>query len=98
MPKFMRPYIERIVDVISDGNCGFRAIAETMGLTEERHVFWINTIVSEHSWRLRTRETNFTKKPTNQDNPILCDTSVKANEEFEDVVEHLDDLISLDEI
>jgi len=29
----------------------------------------------------------------------LCgDTSVKANEEFEDVVEHLDDLISLDEI
>jgi len=39
------------------------------------------------------------KKPINQDNPILCnDTPVKANEEFEDVVEHLDDLISLDEI
>ena len=39
------------------------------------------------------------KKPTNQDNPILCgDTPVKAKEKFEDVVEHLDDLISLDEI
>ena len=39
------------------------------------------------------------KKPTNQDNPILLnDTLVKANEEFEDVVEHLDDLISLGEI
>jgi len=29
----MRPYIEKIVDVIGDGNCGFRAIAESMGLT-----------------------------------------------------------------
>jgi hypothetical protein len=39
------------------------------------------------------------KKSTNQDNPIMFDdTLVKANEEFEDVVEHLDDLISLDEI
>jgi len=28
------------------------------------------------------------KKPTNQDNPILFDTPVKANEEFEDIVEH----------
>jgi len=29
----------------------------------------------------------------------LCeDTPVKANEEFEDIVEHLNDLISLDEI
>jgi len=39
------------------------------------------------------------KKPTNQDNPILLnDTPVKANEDFEDVLEHLDDLISLGEI
>jgi len=45
------------------------------------------------------RETGSTKKPTNQDNPILLnDTPVKANEEFEDVVEHLEDLISLGEI
>jgi len=35
------------------------------------------------------------KKPTNQDNPILLnDTPVKANEDFEDFLEHLDDLIS----
>jgi len=46
-----------------------------------------------------TRETRFhPKKPTNQENPVLCDTPVKTNEEFEDVVKHLDDLISLDEI
>ena len=36
------------------------------------------------------------KQPTNQDNSILLnDTPVKANEDFEDVLEHLDDLISL---
>jgi len=39
------------------------------------------------------------KNPTNQDNPIMFDdTSVKVNEEFEDVLEHLDDLLLLDEI
>ena len=39
------------------------------------------------------------KKPTNQYNPILLnDTPVKANEDFEDVLEHLDDFISLGEI
>ncbi|KEH38320.1 hypothetical protein MTR_2g067910 [Medicago truncatula] len=38
------------------------------------------------------------KKDSNQHNAVFCDTPVKANEEFEDLVEHLDDLISLDEI
>jgi len=39
------------------------------------------------------------KKPTNQDIPIMFnDTPVKANEEFEDVMEHLDNLLLLDEI
>nr|ABP02613.1 transposase, putative [Medicago truncatula] len=39
------------------------------------------------------------KKPTNQENPIMFnDTPVKANTEFEDVLEHLDDLLLLDEI
>jgi len=39
------------------------------------------------------------KKPTNQDNPIMFDdTPVKANAEFEDVLEYLDDLLLLDEI
>jgi len=38
------------------------------------------------------------KKPTNQDNPIMFDdTPVKANEVFEDVMEHLNDLLLLDE-
>ena len=62
--------------------------------------FWINTIVSEHSWRLSNERDQFhQKKPTNQANPLLLnDTPVKEDEEFEDVVEHLDDLISLGEI
>jgi len=38
------------------------------------------------------------QKETNQDNTILCDTPVKGNEGFKELVEHLDDLISLDEI
>jgi len=39
------------------------------------------------------------KNPTNQDNPIMFDdTPVKANEEFEDVLEHLYYLLLLDEI
>jgi len=38
------------------------------------------------------------KKETNQHNLILCDTPAKGNEEFEDLVEHLDDLILLAEI
>jgi len=39
------------------------------------------------------------KKPTNQDNPIMFDdTPVKVNTEFEDVLEHLDNLLLLDEI
>jgi len=34
----MRPYIEEIVDVIGNGHCGFRAIAESVGLTKKSHV------------------------------------------------------------
>jgi len=47
MPKFMRPYIERIVDVIGDGHCGFRAIAESVGLTEENHVLVRRALIKE---------------------------------------------------
>ncbi|XP_027191682.1 uncharacterized protein [Cicer arietinum] len=32
---YIRPYIEDIVDVVADGNCGFRAIAALLGWTEE---------------------------------------------------------------
>ncbi|AES97825.2 hypothetical protein MTR_5g060540 [Medicago truncatula] len=47
MPKFMRPYIKKIVDVIGDGNCGFRAIAESMGLTEESNVMVRRALIQE---------------------------------------------------
>jgi len=47
MPKFMRPYIERIVDVIGDGHRGFRAIVESLGLTEESHVIVRRTLIKE---------------------------------------------------
>jgi len=47
MPKFMRPYIERIVDVIGDGHCGFRTIAESLGLTEESYVMVRRALIQE---------------------------------------------------
>lgn len=31
MPKFMKPFFEKIMDVKGDGNCGFRAMGEHMG-------------------------------------------------------------------
>nr|XP_027187201.1 uncharacterized protein LOC113785056 [Cicer arietinum] len=34
-PTYIRPYIEDIVDVVADGNFGFRAIAALLGWTEE---------------------------------------------------------------
>jgi len=43
----MRPYIEGIVDVIGDGHCGFRAIAESVGLTEESHVMVRRALIKE---------------------------------------------------
>jgi len=43
----MRPYIEGIVDVIGDGHCGFRAIAESMGLTEQSHVMVRRALIKE---------------------------------------------------
>ena len=47
MPQFMRPYIEKIVHVKGDGNCGFRAIAESLGLTEESHVMVRRALIQE---------------------------------------------------
>jgi len=43
----MRQYIERIVDVIGEGHCGFRAIAESVGLTEENHVMVRRALIKE---------------------------------------------------
>jgi hypothetical protein len=47
VPKFMIPYNERYVDVVGDGHCGFRAIAESVGLTEESHVMVRRALIQE---------------------------------------------------
>ena len=47
MPKFMRPYIERIVNVIGDGHCGFKAIAKSVSLTEKSHVMVQRALIKE---------------------------------------------------
>jgi len=47
MPKFMRPFIEKVVDVKGDGNSRFRAIAESLGLTEENHVMVRRSLIRE---------------------------------------------------
>lgn len=47
MPRFMLPFIEKVVDVIGDGHCGFRAIAEFMGLTEQNHLMIRTHLIQE---------------------------------------------------
>ncbi|AET03579.1 OTU-like cysteine protease [Medicago truncatula] len=47
MPKFMVPFVEKVVDVIGDGHCGFRAIAEFLGLTEESHTMIRRHLIQE---------------------------------------------------
>jgi len=43
----MIPFIEKILDVKGDGNCGFHAIAEYMGLMKESHVMVRITLIQE---------------------------------------------------
>jgi len=43
----MVPFIEKVVDVIGDGHCGFQAIAEFMGLTEESHIMIRHNLIKE---------------------------------------------------
>jgi hypothetical protein len=47
MPKFMVPFVEKVVDVIGDGHCGFQAIAEFLGLTEESHIMIRGHLIQE---------------------------------------------------
>ena len=47
MPRFMLPFIEKVVDVIGDGHCGFRAIAELMGLIEQNHIMIRRHLIQE---------------------------------------------------
>jgi len=43
----MIPFIENMVDVKGDGNCGFRARAEFLGLTEESHIMVRRRLIQE---------------------------------------------------
>jgi len=47
IPNIMRPYIEDIVNVRGDGNCGFRVIARHMGFNEEDHVLVRHALINE---------------------------------------------------
>jgi len=47
MPKFMVPFIEKVVDVIGNGNCGFRDISKFLGLTEESHIMVRRHLIQE---------------------------------------------------
>ena len=47
MSRFMLPFIEKVVGVIGDGHCGFRAIAEFMGLTEQSHIMIHRHLIQE---------------------------------------------------
>jgi len=47
MPKFTRSFIEKIVDVKGDENCGFRAIAKYMSLMEESHIIVRRALIRE---------------------------------------------------
>ena len=37
MPNFMKPYIEKIVNVDGDGYCGYRVVAENLGLGSDSY-------------------------------------------------------------
>ena len=43
----MRPYVEDIVNVRGDGNCGFRVVARYMGLNEEDHILVRHALINE---------------------------------------------------
>jgi len=43
----MRLYVEDIVNVRGDGNCGFRVVARHMGLKEEDHVLVRHALINE---------------------------------------------------
>jgi len=47
IPNIMRPYIEEIINVRGDGNCGFRVIARHMGFNEEDHFLVRHALINE---------------------------------------------------
>ena len=51
----MRPYVEDIVNVRGDGNCGFRVVARHMRLNEEDHVLVRHALINE----LKNHKSNY---------------------------------------
>ena len=47
MPLFMQEYIEKYNDVKGDGNCGFRVVAEHMGMHQDCHVLVRYKLINE---------------------------------------------------
>jgi len=47
IPTIMRPYIEDIVNVKGDGNCGFRVIARHLRMDKEKHVMVRHALINE---------------------------------------------------
>src|SRR4051812_30407344 len=47
MPRFMHKYIDNIIDVGGDDNCGYRAVACLLGKGEENHILVRRKLLSE---------------------------------------------------
>src|SRR4051812_44256319 len=47
MPRFMHKYIDNIIDVGGDDNCGYRAVAGLLGKGEENHTLVRRELLSE---------------------------------------------------
>jgi len=43
----MRPFVEEIVNVKGDSNCGFRSVARHLGMDEEDHVLVRQSLIHE---------------------------------------------------
>ncbi|XP_058783287.1 uncharacterized protein LOC131657963 [Vicia villosa] len=47
MPVFMHPYIERIINVARDGNCGYQAVSALLGNGEYSHTLVRHQLIQE---------------------------------------------------
>ncbi|XP_050895711.1 uncharacterized protein LOC127102382 [Lathyrus oleraceus] len=57
MLVFMHKYIERIVNVAGDGNCGYRAVSSLLGKGEDNHTLVRHQLIQE----LRTHKESYTR-------------------------------------
>ncbi|XP_058768454.1 uncharacterized protein LOC131642199 [Vicia villosa] len=47
MPVFMHKYIDQIVNMVGDGNCGFRAVSALLGKGEDDHKLFCHELIEE---------------------------------------------------